>query len=529
MGDESPQDVPISGLDAGQRDRVAVALGPGFRVIDAAALTNTSPILDSLDDGVCLVRADGTPEWSNAPFKRLDQAVRERILAASAETARVLADGEGVQRARRLDVPSVEDDTVIEAVISPLNSPNSEGRVVAMTRDVTVARLTMRKMEAIDSAGSALVRLDADTVRNLNASVRLGVMEEKIVAFSRDVLNFDNFAIRLIDRNTNRLDMVMSSGFPQSAIDMELYPALDGNGVCGYVAKTGRSYIVYDVNSDERFLPGASGAMSSLTIPLRLQDQIIGVMDIESTEVGAFSEDDKRFAVMFGRYVALALHMLDLLVVERSTTNADVSGRFEGELSAPLEDILREAACLGDESTPDVETKRHIERIKDDVEAIRKRMKLVASGRGTLLGADKVKIDHSDPLLDGKRVLVADDDEQNRGIIADVLGRRGCRVQIAENGEVAIKKLEAGGPFDLVISDINMPDRNGYEVFASAKKLNDETAVILMTGFGYDPHHSIVRASQEGLQTVLFKPFQASRLVEEVRSAMAQSGSAAKG
>ena len=504
-------------------------MGDESRKQESSNSPDTGAILDSLDDGVCLIRADGTPEWTNEAFRDLSNAVQERILAASAETARLLADGNGVTRARRIDIPSTEDDTVIEAVISPLTGANAGGRVVAMARDVTQARLTIRKMEAIDSAGSALVRLDADTVRDLNAAQRLTVMENKIVAFSRDVLSFDNFAIRLIDRNTNRLDMVMSSGFPQSAIDLELYPALEGNGVCGYVAKTGRSYIVYDVANDERFLPGATSARSSLTIPLRLQDQVIGVMDIESTDIGAFTEDDKRFAVMFGRYVALALHMLDLLVVERSTTNADVSGRFEGELSAPLEDILHEAACLGDGSTPDAETKRHIERIKEDVEAIRKRMKLVASGRGTLLGADKVEVDHSDPVLDGKRVLVADDDEQNRGIIADVLTRRGCLVEVAEDGVQAIEILTSASGFDLVISDINMPDRNGYEVFAAAKKVSEDTAVILMTGFGYDPHHSIVRASQEGLQTVLFKPFQASRLVEEVRSAVASSGSTARG
>jgi DNA-binding NtrC family response regulator len=41
-----------------------------------------------------------------------------------------------------------------------------------------------------------------------------------------------------------------------------------------------------------------------------------------------------------------------------------------------------------------------------------------------------------------------------------------------------------------------------------------------MTGFGYDPHHSIVRASQEGLQCVLFKPFQCERLLEEVKKAL---------
>jgi two-component system, sensor histidine kinase SagS len=46
--------------------------------------------------------------------------------------------------------------------------------------------------------------------------------------------------------------------------------------------------------------------------------------------------------------------------------------------------------------------------------------------------------------------------------------------------------------------------------------------VILMTGFGYDPHHSIVRASQEGLSSVMFKPFKVDQLLEEVRKALGQ-------
>jgi len=64
-----------------------------------------------------------------------------------------------------------------------------------------------------------------------------------------------------------------------------------------------------------------------------------------------------------------------------------------------------------------------------------------------------------------------------------------------------------------------MPDHNGYEIFAATQKLKSPPPVILMTGFGYDPHHSIVRASQEGLQCVLFKPFQVDQLIAEVHKA----------
>ena len=74
--------------------------------------------------------------------------------------------------------------------------------------------------------------------------------------------------------------------------------------------------------------------------------------------------------------------------------------------------------------------------------------------------------------------------------------------------------------FDLVLSDIKMPNRDGYEVFAAVREVNPECPVVLITGFGYDPNHTIVRASREGLAGVLFKPFKVEQLLEEVRNAL---------
>ncbi|MEO1535698.1 MAG: response regulator, partial [Planctomycetota bacterium] len=130
-----------------------------------------------------------------------------------------------------------------------------------------------------------------------------------------------------------------------------------------------------------------------------------------------------------------------------------------------------------------------------------------------------------DPRLVGKRILVADDQPRIRQMIADVLRRRGCDVIACDSGQSAINELEASAAdgalqFDVVISDISMPDRNGYEVFAVARGVIADEAIILMTGFGYDPHHSIVRASQQGMQHVLYKPFQATRLLDEVHRAV---------
>ncbi len=497
-------------------------------------------LLNAIREGLCLADASGHTLWSNPAFRALDPQVRSQVEMFCHEAAAIMArqiggrGGEPVERTYHLSTP--DGARHYEIVVSPAGA-GAEGRtpgadrVIAVVHDVTGDRRTRMKMEAIDRAGAELVRFDADTVRKLNVMERLGLLESRIVKCCRDLLRFDNFAIRLIDERTGRLEQVISSGRWQEAAELEIYPLPEGNGISGYVAATGLSYICRDTETDPLFLPGLAGARSSLTVPLRLHDKVIGTLDVESQQVGAFGEEDRQFGEMFARYVALAIHLLNLLVVERTSTNESVSGRVEGEINEPLADILVETDWLRELASRDPEAARHVERIRQDVESIRRRVRDVASGPQTLLGVERAMLERErEPLLENRRILVADDEARVRRIIHDVLQNRGCVVVTAESGAQAIEALEhaapgaggegAGGGFDLVLSDIKMPDRNGYEVFAASRRLLPGVPVILMTGFGYDPHHSIVRASQEGLQSVLFKPFPVERLLEEVRKAV---------
>ena len=128
-------------------------------------------------------------------------------------------------------------------------------------------------------------------------------------------------------------------------------------------------------------------------------------------------------------------------------------------------------------------------------------------------------------------ILVADDEPNLRTTISDVLRKYQAVVTVAASGAEAITQIDAPGnacPFDLVVSDIKMPDKTGYDVFAAARRRCTSLPVILMTGFGYDPNHSIVRATQEGLQAVLFKPFKVEQLMIEIRKALGQRVAAVK-
>ncbi|GAB4385623.1 MAG: response regulator [Phycisphaerales bacterium] len=534
--------VTTRGLSPEEIAQLRAALPDGCELVEERTLESVELTVNSLIEGVVLADRAGNILWANDYFHALDELTRARISSVCAEAAGWFASRTGSRQATlrdlmcKFDVGSGDGKRMYEVFVTPavprkcedeLCTPEDVTRVAAVMRDVTRQRRRQQKLEAIDRAGYELVRLDADAIAKMHSLDRLKLLEEKIVRYMRDLLHYDHFAIFLIDERTRRLQLVMQKGLPQEIQDLELYPEADGSGISGYVAATGQSYICTDAQSNELFLPGLAGAQSSLTVPLLLHHQVIGIIDIESQQPRAFDEEDKYFVEMFARYVALALHMLDLLVHERCTTNQSVSGRFEGELNEPLEDILHEVEWLVDPAhMSGPEATEHIAKIRADVEAIRSRVREVASGPQTLLGVERAFAEKSqDPLIQGRKVLVADDHPKIRKVIGELLRSKGAEVEIAASGTEAIDRLRSTAEsgqrsFDLVISDIQMPDRNGYEVFSAARKADPATKVILMTGFGYDPHHSIVRASQEGLQAVIFKPFEIEVLLDQVRKAL---------
>lgn len=83
--------------------------------------------------------------------------------------------------------------------------------------------------------------------------------------------------------------------------------------------------------------------------------------------------------------------------------------------------------------------------------------------------------------LAGRRILVADDHAVVRSSVERMLARRGATVVLAEDGEQAERCLRAT-PFDLLVLDVVMPARTGYEVLALARSLLPELPVILMSG-----------------------------------------------
>ncbi len=515
-------DEAMNALRDGPYDLVVSEQGD-FMALERSVIEQQSTmILNTIGQGVCIVDVGGRVVWSNPKMRGYPEDLLPKISEICVRSSRRAGDRDkatpAYNRARRFSLTAGADQ-YFEVTLTPvLNREDDLTQFTAVVWDVTHARQLQKKIDAIDFAGRDLVRLDAETIMSMDVEERIRLLEEKILRYMKDLLHYDNFAVLLLDKKSNRLEIVLQHGMCEQSRHLDIFASTDGNGISGYVAATGRSYICHDTSKDPRYLQGLEAAKSSLTVPLRLHDQIIGVLDIESDKPAAFNEDDRQFAEILARYVAMVLNMLDLLIIERYESSGRVADDVTDEIAGPLNDIITEATILKEEYIGNDEMRHRLNAIIDQVAEIKAKVRHVASPRAGILGHHG-EGSAFDPLLQGKRVLVADDEEVIRDTVGGVLKKAGCTVETASDGAEAIAKIEQEG-YDLVLADIKMPIKNGYEVFAAVREKTSNCAVILMTGFGYDPNHSIVRARKEGLNAVLFKPFKVDQLLTEIRTAL---------
>ena len=117
------------------------------------------------------------------------------------------------------------------------------------------------------------------------------------------------------------------------------------------------------------------------------------------------------------------------------------------------------------------------------------------------------------------KLLVVDDERSMRELLSIVLRREGYDVTLAENGRAAIEHLERGR-FDLLISDIKMPDMTGVDVLRGAKRLDPDILGIMITAFA--SADTAIEAMRLGAHDYLSKPFDVDELKMKVRNALEQ-------
>jgi CheY-like chemotaxis protein len=499
-------------------------------------LLQSERVLESMPDGVVLLDTDNGVVWANAAFRHWCN--REHVeggnfyaIMGSPEILgpdfcpfhTALATGKSSATTLRS-----AENRFFHVHVAPLRELDGPPRNLIVTvRDVTAESQQQQKLAAIHQAGVELADLSPDELAHMSVDERIELLKSNILHYTKDLLNFDVVEIRLLDAKSGRLEPLLAVGMTPEAASRELHAEPQDNGVTGFVAATGKSYLCEDTTEDPLYLKGAQDAKSSLTVPLVLHDEVIGTFNVESPEPRAFTESDLQFLEIFTRDVAVALNTLELLVAQKASTAAESVEAIHSAVALPVDEILNDAVNIMERYIGhEPQVVERLQRILRNTRDIKQVIQKVGQDMAPSQAQPQSQHQAQRPKLRGKMVLVADADETVRGAAHALLERYGCIVETAHNGAEAIcmvRNLSSALKYDVIIADIRLPDIAGHDLLARLRETVKPLPLVLMTGFGYDPGHSIVKARQAGLKYVLYKPFRLDQLLDTVEKTIQEN------
>ncbi|MDF1591187.1 MAG: PAS domain S-box protein [Desulfobacterales bacterium] len=103
------------------------------------------------------------------------------------------------------------------------------------------------------------------------------------------------------------------------------------------------------------------------------------------------------------------------------------------------------------------------------------------------------------------RILVVDDEPDNLDFLSELLERLGHHAGRASDGEAALKKFKAEGPWDMVFTDLGMPGISGWDLVRELKTLDPTLPAVLITGWGFQLREDEIKAKK--VDYVISKPF----------------------
>ncbi len=492
-------------------------------------LLQNEKILEGMPDGVVLLDAENTIIWGNGRLR--EWSGQENVVGSNFYT--ILGSPEILgpdfcpfHTALATGMPSsstlrCDENRYFHVHAAPvLEEQGPPQHLVVTVRDVALEMLQQQKLAAIHQAGIELADLTADEIANMSVEERIELLKSNILHYTKDLLNYDVVEIRMLDPETSILEPLLSSGMKPEAAERKLYAGTEKNGVTGFVAATGKSYLCEEIAEDPLYLEGAQDARSSLTVPLVFHEQVIGTFNVESPEPQAYDDSDLQFLELFARDVAVALNTLELLAAEKASAAAESVEAIHAAVALPVDDILNEAVNVMERYIGhEPEVIDRLQRILRNARDIKQVIHKVGQKMAPVQAQPLLQPSDSRPALVGRRMLVVDQDESVRSAAHALLERYGCVVETAHDGAEAVymvRNLGREENYHVIIADVRLPDMTGYELMCKMQEMMEVVPIVLMTGFGYDPGHSIVKARQAGLQAELFKPFRLDQLLESV-------------
>ena len=148
------------------------------------------------------------------------------------------------------------------------------------------------------------LRVLHDVSRDFSNILELEELLESVAGVVRRLMPYDAFSIYLLEEDSQTLKHYFGARFDERvqwrSVDL-------GHGLVGHAAKERESVLVRDTDDDERYVSAVEGIRSEVAVPLILKDRVIGVVDLESERVAAFTHDHEQTLTLLAPQIASAI------------------------------------------------------------------------------------------------------------------------------------------------------------------------------------------------------------------------------
>jgi sigma-B regulation protein RsbU (phosphoserine phosphatase) len=149
-----------------------------------------------------------------------------------------------------------------------------------------------------------------EIARELTSILNVDELLKRIAELLKRLIDYQMFSILLLDAAGEKLQHRFSQRFQENIQRKNEIPL--GRGVVGYAAQHKQAVLVPDVKKDPRYIQGNPETNSELAVPLVYKDKVIGVLDLEHTRRGFFTDDHKRTVTTLAAQVAIAIENAQL-------------------------------------------------------------------------------------------------------------------------------------------------------------------------------------------------------------------------
>ncbi|MGB8770615.1 MAG: GAF domain-containing SpoIIE family protein phosphatase [Candidatus Korobacteraceae bacterium] len=181
----------------------------------------------------------------------------------------------------------------------------------------------------------------------VNRTLDLNTLLQRVAEMLKRVIDYEIFAILLLNEKTQELRVRFQVGHPPEVAERIRIKV--GQGVTGQAVQRRETVLVNDVAAEENFINSAPGVRSELAAPLIAKNKVIGVLDVEAAQPGAFTEEHKRLLTLFASRIAVGIENARLYTrVSRQARQLTLLTEISRELTSILnvDQLLQRIADL---------------------------------------------------------------------------------------------------------------------------------------------------------------------------------------